>query len=242
MCLIHKCTTNIIVDIGSTKENNAGNIIVNFLKAKNIKDIDAICITHMHSDHINGIDTLIQKNININTICYTKPYKKVEEYINLRTIIKRNNIGNVEVVEGDNIKINNIEIRIISPPKNKCIKDDDMLNSNSTVYLISSNNLNLLFMGDSSKNTEKYILSSYIYGNKNLEIKKKLNDIFAYQVSHHGSNTSSYEEYIKNISIKNAIFSAQKSVYGHPNDSIVDLFRKYNYKIYLTEKDGAIEL
>lgn len=241
MTLLHNNTKNIIIDIGSTSENVAGNVMSNFLKAKNINKVDLILLTHMHSDHINGIEELIENNIDIKSVCYAKPYEQVDEYINLKKILKENNIGIIELIEEDNIKIGGVEVDILTPPKYNYIYDTDMLNANSTVYLITQNNKSYLFMGDSTKNTEKYILSKYLNNNSNLNIKKKLKNVNVYQVSHHGSNTSSYEDFIKEISGKNAIFSAKKSVYGHPSDDVVELFKKYNYMIFLTEKNGAIK-
>lgn len=240
MAFIHRYTKNIVVDIGSTKENIAGNILYNFLKAKNIDKIDMILITHMHSDHMNGVQNLIENNIDIQSVCYSIPYTRVEECAKLEKILKNNKIGIIKVRENDNIKIRDINIDILTPPKSNCIKDNDMLNANSTTYLIEINNKNYLFLGDSTKKTEQYILNTYMQNDSNIEIREKLKNIYVYQVAHHGSNTSSNEEFVSKIRIKNAIFSAQKSIYGHPSEKVIDIFNKLNCNIFLTEKNGAI--
>lgn len=64
MCLIHKNGKNILVDVGSTKENLAYGVLSNFLKAKCIKNIDLVILTHMHTDHMNGISNVLD-NFNI---------------------------------------------------------------------------------------------------------------------------------------------------------------------------------
>ena len=242
LALLHYNTIDIVIDIGSTKEDKAGNTLNNYLKAKNIKNIDMILVTHMHSDHINGIGNLIDNNIKIKCVAYSKPFKEVEEYTNLKNNLKDNNIAIMELFQNDNIKIGKIDINILTPPKYDYINDSDMLNANSTVYLITVKYKNYLFMGDSTKKTERYILNKYIKSNNYLNIKEKLKSIYAYQVSHHGSNTSSLEEFISELNIKYGIFSAKKSVYGHPSDSVLELFKKYNYTYFITEKNGAIML
>lgn len=239
MALIHRYTKNIIVDIGST-QNIAGNIMNNFFKAKNINKIDMILITHMHSDHMNGIENLIKNNIKIQSVCYSIPYTKVDECNKLEKLLKDNKIGIIKLKENDNIKIYDINIDILAPPINYYIKDNDMLNANSTVYLITIINKNYLFLGDSTKNTEQYILKAYLNNDKNVEIKEKLKNIYVYQVAHHGSNTSSSESFVNELNIKNAIFSAQKSVYGHPSEKVIEIFNNLNCKLFLTEKNGAI--
>ena len=99
--------------------------------------------------------------------------------------------------------------------------------------LIYFKNKKILFMGDSTKKTEQSVL-------KNVN-SNKLQNIDILQVSHHGSKTSSYESFLSKISNNtSAIISADKSVYGHPNDIVVELLKKYKFNIYLTEKNGAI--
>lgn len=240
MALIHNNSTNIIVDIGSTKEELAGNIIINFLKAKNISKIDCIALTHMHTDHINGIDTLLNQNINIEYVLLSKPCQENVEYKKLKKSLKQRNIAIIEVVEEDRIEIKNIEINVLSPPQNKIIQDDDILNANSNVYLITLDNKNLLFMGDATTETEKYILSKYLKNKSNEDIRNKLKNLYIYQIGHHGSNTSTSEKFISNINSCYAIISASKKVYGHPSEEVIELLEKYNFKIKITEKEGAI--
>lgn len=247
MALLHSNTTNIIVDIGSTRENNAGNIMLNFLKAKNIKHIDFIFITHAHSDHINGVATLIENNIDIERIGYLEPYEKTEEFNELTKIIKENKISRISLKENETVKIKDIEVDILSPIANNYINDSDMLNANSNVYLIDFNNKNYLFMGDATKNTEKYILNKYIlfkYGEDERikNINEKLKNISVYQVAHHGSKTSTDEKFISSISPCKAIISADEDVYGHPHEDVLELLKKYKFKIYITKKNGAIKL
>ncbi|MBO5477278.1 MAG: ComEC/Rec2 family competence protein [Clostridia bacterium] len=240
MALMHNSTINIIVDIGSTREDFAGDIIINFLKAKNITSIDCIALTHMHTDHMNGIDALLNENINIKYVILSRPCEENTEYELLKRNLKDKNIAIIEVEEEDKLKIENIEINILSPPKNNDIKDDDMLNANSNIYLITLNNKNLLFMGDATSKTEQYIINKYINQGGKENIKNKLQNLYIYQVGHHGSNTSTSESFISKINSCYAIISASKKIYGHPSDEVLELLKQYNFKIKITEKEGAI--
>ena len=243
MSLIHSNTKNIIVDIGATKEYDAGNIIVSFLKAKNINKVDAIFITHMHSDHINGIANLLENNIKIGYIVYSKPPELTKEYTELIEIAKNKKIALVQVTQLDNIKIEKINVDVLSPPKNSYIKDSDILNANSTIYLVDTSIKKIMYMGDSTKETEKYLLNEYINSEREevKKIKETINNLDIYQVGHHGSKTSTYEVFISKINSCNAIISADKNVYGHPNDEVLDILNKYKFKILITQKKGAIK-
>ena len=92
MALIHYNNLNVIFDIGSTKENLASNIIINYLKKKNITKIDAVVLSHFHTDHINGINEKLLDEVKIEKVIYARPKEKQEEYDTLMSCInKRNN-------------------------------------------------------------------------------------------------------------------------------------------------------
>lgn len=240
MTYIRDGITSIIVDTGSTRDNNAGNIMINYLNGKNIKYVDAIFVTHIHSDHINGIEKIIE-NVDIGWVILSFPMEKSEEYNNLVKVLKSKAIPIIYIKGEDKIKIGKINIDVLSPPVNNKIEDLDVLNANSTVYLIEWNYKYALFMGDATKKTEKYILDKYINSSFNYNIKEKLSKISFYQVSHHGSKTSTYEPFISKINNCNAIISADKSVYGHPDEIVIDILKKYRFNVFITEQNGAIK-
>ena len=231
MAIIREDRKVIIVDIGSTQESLAGNILNNFLKAKAINKIDAIFLTHLHDDHINGIyDTT--KNIKINKVYYGIP--KEGEDVLIDTLAK-NNIPKENLNFLDEIKIGNISINVLSPPKNKTIISNDIINSNSLVLLVKTKNNKILFMGDATIETEEELL-------KNKDIVENIKDIDVIQIGHHGSKTSTSDNFISNINSCIAIISARKEKFGHPNKEVLDILNKYNFKIKITQNDGAIKL
>lgn len=232
MALIHYNNLNVIFDIGSTKENLASNIIINYLKKKNITKIDAVVLSHFHTDHINGINEKLLDEVKIEKVIYARPKEKQEEYDTLMSCINKNNISKLEVTKGDNIQIGNMNIYFVSPDVNKKIEADDIANANSLVSFVTVKNKKILFMGDATKETEEYIL------NKNIN---DLNSIDFYQVGHHGSKTSSKDEFISKLNINTAIISAKKKVYNHPSEETLNTLFNHNISVKITEKDGAVK-
>lgn len=107
-------------------------------------------------------------------------------------------------------------------------KEYDNENDNSNVIYLNYNNYKFLFMGDASITTEKEILNKY-----------NLPDIDVLKVGHHGSKTSSSEEFIDEINPKYSIISVGKNNrYGHPNKDVLNNLE--NSKIYRTDQDGSI--
>lgn len=103
-------------------------------------------------------------------------------------------------------------------------------NDKSLVLYMNFMNKKFLFMGDASTEVEKEIIDAY----DNIEC-----DIL--KVGHHGSKTSTCEEFINAIKPKEAIISVgAKNYYGHPNDSVISILNKYNVKIRRTDEEGTI--
>lgn len=231
MAFIKYKGTNIVVDIGSTKENLAENVLLNFLKKKNIKKIDAIILTHFHTDHINGVGEKLLDIAYVQRIIYASPKEDTKEFYTTKNLLNKYNIARVEVTKGDKLELNNVTVDILSPDVNYKIRDKDVANANSIVSVICVDDKNLMFMGDATANTEKYILNSNV----------KIPDIFIYQVGHHGSKTSSKEEFIGKLNIENAVISSKKKVYNHPSEETLKILNLHNINIKITEKEGAIK-
>ncbi len=104
-------------------------------------------------------------------------------------------------------------------------------NSRSLVLSFSIGGLNFLLMGDAPVKIEKNILKNY----------PEL-DCDVLKVGHHGSNTSTSEEFLEKVSPKEAIISCGvNNMYGHPNDEVIDRLENHNIKIRRTDLEGTIE-
>lgn len=258
MTLIKNRDKIILVDMGTTSSVDIGNILESFLNSYNIQKIDFLIITHLHSDHVNCLfkleDKLKNNKIKIESIIYAIPKNNDNVNINnftensisfteFENFLNRNKIKQIVTEQFDKIVIKGgITIDILSPKTNEIIYSKDIVNSNSMSVIISINKVNFLFMGDSTIETENEIIRD-INGNQSKEyFLNKLNKIESIQVGHHGSNTSTSENLLKNIKIKEAVISSKKSVYGHPSLSVVNLLKKYKIKVYITEVNGGIML
>ena len=83
-------------------------------------------------------------------------------------------------------------------------------------------------MGDAGVGVEKNLVSKY-----NLE------NITILKVGHHGSKTSTSEEFITEIKPKYAIISVgRNNRYNHPSKEVIDTLNKQ--KVYRTDTMGSI--
>ncbi len=103
-------------------------------------------------------------------------------------------------------------------------------NDNSLVLYFEFIDYKFLLMGDASKKIEEKILKDH--PSLDCDILK---------VGHHGSNTSSGEAFIKQVSPLEAIISVGASnYYGHPHQEVIDILTSQNIKIRRTDIEGTI--
>ena len=103
-------------------------------------------------------------------------------------------------------------------------------NDKSLVIGFNMLNKDFLIMGDASTYVER-------------EIIKNENGVPCdiLRVGHHGSNTSTCEEWIKYTTPEEAIISVGKNNrFGHPNKEVINVLNKYKIKIRRTDIEGTI--
>ena len=228
MSYIKSGKNSVIVDIGSMKTNLAYNTVSNYFKMKNICGVNAIVISHMHTDHINGLEKYLE-NYGVGIVLYSKSPEETEIYSKFKEIVEKYNVNAKEVISGEIYNFGDICIEILLP-KETLLDVEDSVNANSLVCKINVKDKKILYMGDGTYDTEKVLLK--LYNIESVDILK---------VGHHGSKTSTTEEYIKEILPKYAVISAKKSYYNHPHKDVIEILKKYNVKILITEKIGAIK-
>lgn len=224
-CLILLNDKVMLIDCGN---NSDGYYITKFLEAQNINKIDYLIGTHLDEDHIGGMDTIINQ-IEIDKI-YIPYYSSddVTEYNEIKTAISNNKNSNLELSElntNDKLEFSSAIINVLSAVKMDETKE---INDTSIVLELEYINTNYLFMGDATTTIEEKI-----------DLDKTIDVL---KVGHHGSVTSSSEEFINKIKPKYSIISVDSSgTYKNlPNEEVITRLNNVNSQIYRTDKDGTI--
>lgn len=219
--LIQNEGQNMLIDAG----NNAdGENIVDFLQSLNISKIDFLVGTHPHEDHIGGIDDVIN-NFDIGTIYMPKVATTTKTFEDVLDAIENKSLTVTTPEIGKSFNMGSANFQILSAGT-----DEEDLNSCSIVLKLTFGNLAYLFTGDEETvNEEQMISSGY---DLSADVLK---------VAHHGSNTSTSEEFLDKVSPKIAIIMVgAENSYGHPHKEILNRLNARNIKIYRTDTDGTI--
>ncbi|MCI4625283.1 MAG: DNA internalization-related competence protein ComEC/Rec2 [Candidatus Magnetoovum sp. WYHC-5] len=167
---------------------------------------------------INTIDLII---ISHYAVDHSGGLKRLLETFKVKTIMdngtpKNITVNSIKPKRGHVLSIGETRITILNPAN--ITKN----NNGSVVVKIG----NFLFTGDIGKRIENELLS--------LAIKSQI-----LKIAHHGSNSSTYKDFIKNVSPKYTVISAGLgNNYGHPHRDV--LKRLNGTTKFITYRDGAI--
>ncbi|MBP5574193.1 MAG: MBL fold metallo-hydrolase, partial [Bacilli bacterium] len=104
-------------------------------------------------------------------------------------------------------------------------------NDKSLVLGFNFLNKDFLVMGDAPTFVERQIIKNENYVPCDI-----------LRVGHHGSNTSTCEEWIKFVTPEEAVISVGKgNKFGHPNKEVIAVLNKYKIKIRRTDIEGTIK-
>lgn len=209
---------NYLIDTGGARYENkiAEKFLFPTLKVRGISKIDGIFLSHFDEDHAGNLNKILKK------------YKVENIFINhlpddpeiLADAKKFSNI--VMLKKADKLKIcEDTKVEVISDAENRQNEND-----NSMVLLVNHKGFKTLFTGDISADVEK-------------KIKNKI-DIL--KVPHHGSETSTSYELLKNTEPRFAIISAGvNNSYGHPHKVTLQSLERHGIIYYVTSRDGEVD-
>lgn len=187
--------------------------------------IDLLIFTHNDSDHI-GYGDLITNYYDVKEVWMNGNDATSKIYERLLDAVDKSNAIYTEPKSGENYQVGPFQIEVLSPnEQSENDQNDDSITTRITVNQVSG-----LFSGDASQSIEKAIVESGT-------------DITADYIlmGHHGSDTSTSEEWIKASRPKFAIFSAgENNSYGHPGGEAIGRLRKQSIPIYGTIENGTI--
>lgn len=210
-----------LIDAGN---NEDGKDVVNYLKTKGVTKLNYVIGTHPHEDHIGGLDDVINSDIEIKNILMPKITTNTKTFEDVLDAIENKGLDIKAPEKGYEFKIGEANCKVMTDS----ILDKDNLNLSSIVIRLTFGNNSFLFMGDSEKENEETI-----FWPKTDVLK----------VGHHGSNTSSSQEFLEQVLPKYAIIMAgEGNSYGLPKDEIIKRLENLGTTIYRTDKNGTIEI
>ncbi len=216
----------VMIDCGP---NYSEDVLIRYLKLNSVKTIDYLVLTHPHEDHIGGADKVINE-LEVKNVIMPDVTTTTSTFKKLLNAISENDTKLITAKTGDKYQLEESEFKILGP----VTIDEDNLNNCSIVLRFRFKDTYFLFTGDAEAKAETEILDTF----SDKELKS---DVL--KVGHHGSSTSTSEDFLKAVMPSAAVISCEKNnKFGHPHSETLEILEKYGIKCLRTDKLGSIVL
>lgn len=197
------------------------------------RSIDLLILTHPHADHLDGMLEVL-KRYDVGMVMESGVGHSIPEYQEWRELLEKKNVKVVIARAGQKINTGGgVDIDILAPLEDYFGKSLKNPHEANIVSRLAHGETSILLMGDAERALEYRLL---------FEVPQSL-DVDILKVGHHGSKTSSSEEFLKAVSPKVVIIQVgRKNRYGHPAQEVLDRLAAVGAKILRNDLEGDIRI
>ena len=221
-----------LVDGGSVTKSEVGRyVIVPFLRWSGVNRLDALVVTHYDTDHVNALtDVLRDIRTRLVILRAGPPAPDTPEALDLLKLAETKKIALRTTQAGERLPLSTkTESLVLNPPREgdlSAFSENDL----SVVLKLDYGGASVLLSGDIEAKVERRILR------EGVPVQSEV-----VKVPHHGSNSSSLEEFLGGVRPKVAVVSCgRENIYRHPSRNVLDRYEELGVRLFRTDRDGAI--
>ena len=214
-----------VVDCGGSGMTSAGDKLGNQLELLGIRELDALILTHYDSDHINGLEALLERT-HVTQVIAPTPEEGNQDAETVQTLCAQHDIPWNRLKQDETLSLGAGRLQIYAPLA------EGKSNESGLAVVSTVHDFDVLVTGDMAKATEKKLLKV-----------KRLPDIEVLVAGHHGSSYSTGKELLDAATPEAAVISVgEENSYGHPGQETLDRLKERNIAVYRTDLEGTITI
>jgi len=206
-------------------------VVSPYLWERGLGQLDAAAFSHSHADHIGGM-TAILRNFHPHELWYAPNYPS-QQVEALFAAADRLKVQRIERRKGEAFEFDGVHFEVLSPPADWELKPRGQDDASMVLRLTYAGHSALL-VGDIHKRMEKLLVTDGQEQRQSLR-----SDLL--KVAHHGSNTSSCDEFLDAVHPEYAVISSGiRNPFHHPRPEVIDRLAEHRSKTYRTDLFGQV--
>jgi competence protein ComEC len=212
-------------------------VLVPLLKQRGVRRIDALIVTHLDADHIGGLQAVIEQ-FEVRRIWFNGTFKAAEQPERLFETALRRRIPLYAAHAGQVIPLDrHTSLEMLHPDGDpNSLAPTDRQNESSVVFRLNLYQSSFLFTGDIDAAAEQRIVKRRALR----ETEPPAIDVL--KVAHHGSKTSTTDEWLSYWRPRAAVISVgAANRYGHPSGQVLERLSGHGIPVWRTDQDGEVQ-
>ena len=208
-------------------------VVSPFLWQRGYSKVDYILATHADTDHMQGLVD-VAKNFRVRSALMARAPADDADFSELASVLQKRGVPVVQISRGDVLVFDDVRIEVLYP---EALRPDDPAdatwdNNRSIVLRITYGETTFLLTGDIEAGAERALLGDP--ASLKADVVK---------VPHHGSHTSSTENFVNTVGAKYAVVPVgNRSRFGHPHKEVVERWVNSGAKVMTTGERGTISI
>ena len=221
-----------VVDVGDDRGpgDAAQRSLLPFLRSMHVRAVDGLIISHRHRDHVGAIGTFTE-SIPVRRVFDAGVGGEGGTSGVVDSVLAHHGLWPCLIAQGDTLHASK-HARIVAVHPSRTPSgmpaNAENLNEASLVVRVTDGNISILFAGDAESAAER----ACALQSPAAQLLK---------VAHHGSDTSSLEEFLDAVDPECAVISvAEQNRFGHPSPRVLERLARKNIRVMSTAQDGTV--
>jgi len=229
-CVIEDGGHAIIVDAGYAGfgKDYGKRVLLPYLKYRGITAVDLLILTHPHADHIGGAVSLLEE-LKVTTVWEPRTNYHSELYKSVQADAQSRHCTLDHPDAGAIYRLGQLTLTVLYPDSLLALQSRN-LNDASLIIRVDHADNSFLFMGDAESPAEQIVAQMGAVANVDLV-----------KIGHHGSVTSSSQEFAGKTHAKIGIISVGRgNKFGHPSSTVLKRWEALGTRSWRTDRSGAV--